>query len=545
MTEIGNENTGPESAGHEHAGNEHAGIEPLDGVSGGAPLDDTNWLPTVSWVPSEENTSASPAIPASPVPASPMPLSMPPFAAASLEGAVPPGRSVPPGGSAPSDGTMAIDGGGGSPPEPPQLGSHGYLPPPPPPPPPPGRGSRRVVTVAVVAALLAGGLGAGLGASFGSGSSSSPTTSPSTPTKVPVVPSPGASRQASSGPSESVAAIAKAAIPAIVDINTEVASGASQGQEEAAGTGMIITSSGEILTNNHVVEDATKITVSIQGDSNSYAASVIGVDPTKDVALLQVEGHAAPLPTITLGNSSTAAVGNSVVAIGNAQGLGQEPTTVTGIISALNRSISASDESPAAATEHLEGLIETDAPIQPGDSGGPLINGRGQVVGMDTAASTGDSGDTLGYAIPINEARSIVQSMEKGRTTDGIILGESPFLGIFETPDAAPSYQLPSGFAGFGLGATGGSGSTGASGASGTTATGVAISDVAIDGPAQSAGIVGGDTITKIGATATPTIAVLKKAIESDKPGQQVQVTYVDTTGTTHTVSVTLGGIPQ
>lgn len=471
-----------------------AGEAPAPGGAAGeapAPGDATAEIPPVY---------AGPAVPGEPFAATwepVMPLSMPPFAPVETSA-----------------------GGAGPPPAPPS----GWYPPfiAVPPPPPPPREVRRVVAVVAAAALIAGGLGAGLGMAFGASSGS--ISSNSGP--VPVVPTPGRSSQASSGPSESTAAIAKAVEPAIVDINTDIASESASGQEQAAGTGMLITSSGEILTNNHVVEDATKITVSLQGGSGTYAASVIGVNKLRDVALLQLQNHSGPLPTVTLGDSRTVAVGNPVVAMGNAQGLGGQPTTVTGIVSALGRSITASDSSPTARSELLHGLIETDAPIQPGDSGGPLINGRAQVIGMDTAASSSsDSGSTLGFAIPINSARAIVQDMEKGRAVGGIVLGESPFLGIFEQPGST---------------VFGGVGS-----ASGSGVAGVTISDVAIGGPAQAAGLVGGDTITKIGATATTTFAALQRAVSAEKAGNQVAVTYVDTTGATHTSTLTLSGIPQ
>jgi len=453
---------------------------------------------------------------------SPMPLSMPPM---THEVPVGPGATAPDqpaqdavAGDAPAPWYAGDDAGGGAPPPPSAGGWPGaggaYEPSAPRP-----AGRHRVVAVAAAAALLAGGVGAGLGVALGTGSSTT-----SAPSHVPVIPSPGRSTQAATGPSESTAAIAKAVTPAVVDINTNVASPASQGQSQAAGTGMIITSSGEVLTNNHVVENATKISVHIQGHSGSYAASVIGVDPTKDVALLQIEGYSGTLPTVSLGNSSTVAVGNAVVAIGNALGFGQQPTTVTGIVSALGRTITASDQSLTTTSETLHNLIETDAPIQPGDSGGPLVNAHGQVIGMDTAASSSSgSGTTLGFAIPINEARSIVQQIEKGDATGGVILGETAFLGIFEGTSSFGfgNFGTPSGVAG------------------------VAVSDVSIGGPAQAAGIAAGDTITAVGSTPTTSITALQQVISSHKPGDQITVTFVDTTGASHTATVTLAGLPK
>ncbi|MHB1598279.1 MAG: S1C family serine protease [Acidimicrobiales bacterium] len=452
-----------------------------------------------------------------------MPLSMPPFAPpAAASGGVGAG-AVPPGGESTTGATPP----GGAPPVAPWLPDEsGWYGPtgPVPPAATPARNGRKAFTVAAAAALLAGGLGAGLGIAFSGGTSGS-----STGANVPVIPTPTRSTVASSGPTESTGAIAKAVEPAIVDINTNVASPASQGQAQAAGTGMIITSSGEVLTNNHVVADATKITVSIQGHSGTYGATVIGVDPLKDVALLQIQGFSGALPTVRLGNSSTAAVGNPVVAMGNALGLGQQPTTVTGIVSALGRTITASDSSPTSVSETLHGLIETDAPIQPGDSGGPLLNGQGQVIGMDTAAASASgsgTGSTLGFAIPINEARAIVQQMERGKAGGGVVLGETAFLGVFDGTTSSVG-----GFGGFGF--------------SQPTVSGVPVSDVAIGSPAQAAGISGGDTITAVDSVATPTVASLQKAIESKKPGDQVTVTYVDTTGTSHTATVTLIGMPK
>ncbi len=484
--------------------------------------------------------------------ASPLPLSMPPMApvtdgsgqehaagAGSPPGEAPAAQDAPPAADAPphaaTPGNAAGDPGAAGAPPPPPPGGWGPGGPPgwtpggwaPGPYEHPARPAarRRVVAVAAAAALLAGGVGAGLGVSLGTGSSTS------APSDVPVIPSPGTSTQTAAGPSEPTAAIAKAVTPAVVDITSEVASPASQGQSQAEGTGMIITASGEVLTNNHVVENATKITVHVQGHAGSYPATVIGVNPTKDVALVQIEGFSGRLPTVVLGNSSAVAVGNPVVAIGNALGFGQQPTTVTGIVSALGRTITASDQSILSTSETLHNLIETDAPIQPGDSGGPLVDSHGQVIGMDTAAVS--SGPVLGFAIPVNEARAIVQQIEKHQAVGGNILGENAFLGIFE---GTSSFGNLGGFGNFG--GLGGSGSASA-------VSGVSVSDVAIGGPAQAAGIAAGDTITAVGSTPTPSIAALQKVISAHKPGDQVTVTFVDTTGTSHTATVTLAGIPK
>ena len=178
---------------------------------------------------------------------------------------------------------------------------------------------------------------------------------------------------------------------------------------------MIITSSGEVITNNHVIDGAKSISVTLDGSTKAYTATVIGTDPTDDVALLQIEGVSG-LPTVTFGNSSTIAVGDSVVAIGNALALGSSPTVTTGIISAENRTITAADNS--GNTETLRDLFQTDAAINPGNSGGPLVDSAGDVIGMNTAGagSNGTSSQNIGFSIPSNEIVSLLPSLQHGGT---------------------------------------------------------------------------------------------------------------------------------
>ncbi|MEW2504721.1 MULTISPECIES: trypsin-like peptidase domain-containing protein [unclassified Amycolatopsis] len=171
--------------------------------------------------------------------------------------------------------------------------------------------------------------------------------------------------------------------PGLVDVNTEL----GYQSAAAAGTGIVLTSDGEILTNNHVVEGATSIKVTDIGDGKTYTASVLGYDRSHDIAVIKLNG-ASGLKTATLGNSSAVAVGDAVVGIGNAGGAGGTPAVAAGKVTALNQSITASDES-ASSSEQLTGLIQVDADIQSGDSGGPLVNANGQVIGVDTAASQG------------------------------------------------------------------------------------------------------------------------------------------------------------
>ena len=172
---------------------------------------------------------------------------------------------------------------------------------------------------------------------------------------------------------------------------------------QAAGTGMVLTSSGEVLTNNHVIRGATAIKIVVPSTGRSYNAEVVGYDASDDVAVLQAS-DAANLKTISLGDSSSVDAGDSVQAIGNAGGTGRF-TAASGTVTALNRSITVGDDQ--GGSESLRGMIQTNAPIRPGDSGGPLFNSSGQVIGMDTAASTGNDiaqTATEGYAIPIDRA---------------------------------------------------------------------------------------------------------------------------------------------
>ena len=195
--------------------------------------------------------------------------------------------------------------------------------------------------------------------------------------------------------------------PAIVAITTKSTTYSFFGgpvTQEGEGTGMILTSNGYILTNNHVVPQGSQSLTVTLTDQKQYKANVVAADPTQDLALIKI--NASNLPTVKIGNSSNIIAGDSVIAIGNA--LGQFQNTVTsGIISATNRSITASDSSSATGSESLSGLFQTDAAINPGNSGGPLIDsGNGLVIGINTATSS--TGQNLGFAIPINLAKSFV-----------------------------------------------------------------------------------------------------------------------------------------
>ena len=237
---------------------------------------------------------------------------------------------------------------------------------------------------------------------------------------------------ATSKTSLSASQIASRVDPALVDVvSTDGYQGAT-----SAGTGIVLSSTGEVLTNNHVVNGATSIKVTDIGNGKTYTATVVGYDASHDVAVIQLQG-ASGLTTASLGNSSTVQTGDSVTALGNAEGKGGTPSVAPGTVTALNQSITASDEL-SSVSEQLTGLIETNAPIQPGDSGGSLVNSYGQVIGMDTAAGSSDQSQgqsstataTQAYAIPINEAVSIAQQIESGTTTADVHIGATAFLGL-------------------------------------------------------------------------------------------------------------------
>jgi S1-C subfamily serine protease len=286
----------------------------------------------------------------------------------------------------------------------------------------------------------------------------------------------------------------------VVDITTVI----DYGQAEAAGTGVVLTSNGEILTNNHVVNGATKVTVTVVSTGQSYAAKVIGTDATDDVAVLQLS-NASGLSTAKL-SSDSVSVGDAVTAVGNAGGTGGTPSAATGTVTALNQSITASDEG-GSDPEQLTGMIQVDADIQAGDSGGPLYDSNGEVVGIDTAASSGQSATTVGFAIPIEKATSIADRIESGEDSATIQQGTPAFLGVQLAQDASGA---------------------------------ATISGVVDGSPAADAGLQGGDTITAVGGTTVDSADALSAALAKQNPGDQVRVTWVDSTGTSHTATITL-----
>jgi S1-C subfamily serine protease len=303
---------------------------------------------------------------------------------------------------------------------------------------------------------------------------------------------------------------------------------------EAAGTGLILTSNGEIVTNNHVVDGATSITVTVASTGKSYIASVVGTDPTKDVAVLQLSGASGLTPAPT-DSSSKAAVADAVTAVGNANGTGSL-SQASGTITALDQSITASGDD-GSNPEALTGLIQTNADVVPGDSGGPLYDSAGDVIGIDTAASSGST-TVAGFAIPIATAVSIAHQIEAGTATAGITIGYPAFLGVEVQPDGAATgaAQAP---------ATGGVQGPATGGVQGpatgiTPPVGAVIAGALAGTPAETLGLAAGDTITAVNGTAITSSTQLSTVLGGHNPGDTVTIGWTDAAGVAHSASVTL-----
>jgi S1-C subfamily serine protease len=433
----------------------------------------------------------------------------------------------------------------------------------------------------------------------------------------------------SSNTTLTTAQIATKVDPGLVDVISTLGDQSAT----AEGTGIVLTSTGEVLTNNHVIDGATSVKVVDIGNGKTYTATVVGYDKTKDVAVLKLQ-NASGLQTAPLGDSSSVAVGQNVTALGNAEGKGGTPSVATGQVTALGQSITASDEG-SDNSEQLSGMIQSNVPIQPGDSGGSLVSSSGQVIGMDTAASSasdspssqadtpgasnGSSGDsgtgsgssgattaTQAFSIPINTAETIAQEIVAGDSSSTVHIGATGFLGIEVAPANSSSTGSSStggsgdggfgstggsdgsgfgstggssdggfgstggssdgGFGGFGgssdggfgstggsdgsgFGSTGGSsdggfGSTGGSDGSGTATSGATVEGTLSGSPAATAGLAAGDVITSVAGQTVTSPTQISSILSSDHPGDKVNVTWTDTSGASHTASITLAAGP-
>jgi putative serine protease PepD len=240
-----------------------------------------------------------------------------------------------------------------------------------------------------------------------------------------------------------VTQIVQSVSPSIVAVT---ATNGNQAQE--AGTGMIITSTGQVLTSNHVIDGATVITVALHGSTTQLPATLVGADPDRDVALLQLTNQSG-LPAVTFADSSHVQVGDAVVAVGNALAPGGSPSVTSGVVSALNRQITAGD-SAGSATQTLTGLLQTDAAVNPGDSGGALVNSSGEVIGMNTAiagSTGGTSAGSIGFALPSNQLESLVSGLRSGGDGSQANRG-APAPGSSAGTDPYGGYQSPGGYDG-------------------------------------------------------------------------------------------------
>ena len=328
-------------------------------------------------------------------------------------------------------------------------------------------------------ALLAGSAGGVVGAQLDS-DGATPATSPGVPDGTPL------SRPSSTvgGPGLDLSSILAKVEPAVVAIRT------STGE----GTGVVISSNGEVLTNAHVVAGSTTVRVTVGDEVTARTADVVGSDAARDLAVLKIR-DATGLPTAELDQSAGLQVGDDVVAIGNALGLQGTPTVTRGIVSALDRTL-----------DDLTGLIQTDAAINPGNSGGPLVNAQGEVVGINTAIATGRNGvaQNIGFAISVERAAATIERLRSGGSA-----GPGALLGVSTTDPTDGS-------------------------------RGAAVARVEAGGPAAVAGLRAGDLIVSVDGQPVDGSGSLTGRIRDLKPGATVEIRYVRD-GRTATTTATLG----
>lgn len=307
-------------------------------------------------------------------------------------------------------------------------------------------------------------------------------------------------------PADPLAAVSQVA-PEIVDINTKMAYQSATG----AGTGIVLDPNGVVLTNNHVIAGATDLTAQSIGNNQTYQAQVLGYDRSHDIAVLQLIG-AGGLPVANLGDSAQVQVGDPIVALGNAGGVGGTPSAVSGSVVALNQTVSASD-SLTGSQETLNSLIQVDAAIRPGDSGGPLVNTDNQVIGMTTAASANYKlGRGEGFAIPINEAVGIANQIRGGAASPTVHIGPTGFLGVGVS-------DAPNG-------------------------SGALVQRVLPGAPAAQAGLAQGDRIVSVDNNPVNSATALTNLLDQHHPGDNVALGVLDSAGGQRTANVTLAPGP-
>jgi len=301
--------------------------------------------------------------------------------------------------------------------------------------------------------------------------------------------------------------------PGVVTVTTKL--GYQQGA--AAGTGIVLSSNGTVLTNNHVIRGATTVNVVVPSTHRSYRATVVGYSVTSDVAVLELTG-ASGLATATIGDSSKLRIGQAVTAVGNAGGTGTL-RSAAGTITGLHRSIVASDG--LGLSERLTGLIETDAALEPGDSGGPLVDSSSDVIGLDTAASSTfvfAAANSQGYAIPIARARSLAQQIVAGRSSAIVHVGPTAFLGV----QIRAASRLD------------------------RVGAGAVVAAVVPSSAADRAGLQAGDVITRFAGHPIASYTELGRYTLGTKPGARVTIVWTDSGGSSRSATVALAaGPPQ
>lgn len=300
-----------------------------------------------------------------------------------------------------------------------------------------------------------------------------------------------------------LAAVAAQVEPSVARVNTRI----DYQNVLGTGTGIVLAPGDQVLTNFHVVQGADRITAAVGG--RSFAAQLVGYDRKRDIAVLQLL-DAGGLPTAPLGDSSQLAVGAPVVALGNARGSDNPLTQEAGTVSAFGRTVSAEDEL-TGGTEEATGLIEFAAPVRAGDSGGPVVNAAGEVVGVTTAASLnyrmGPAGK--GFAIPINDALGVVGQIRSGSRSDTVHIGPPVLLGIGVRSAARDT-------------------------------SGVLIQEVLRGGPAEQAGLLDGDVLTTLSGTPLNSATTLTSVLDQHYPGDVLDVTWIDRGGVGRSGKVTL-----
>jgi putative serine protease PepD len=357
-----------------------------------------------------------------------------------------------------------------------------------------GRGRKVARTIGIGALVVVLALGAGFGGAWLQGLGDDDGTIPDGTSALDV---PASDNQAPTGDVETVAS---QVMPSVVQINVR------SGSDGGSGSGVILSSDGEILTNNHVIEAAAQsgtITVAFSDGTNAEA-TIVGRDAVTDLAVIKADGVSGLKPA-TLGSSADLRVGQDVIAIGSPFGL--ESTVTTGIVSALNRPVESSDGSGQNAT--VFPAVQTDAAINPGNSGGPLIDMAGNVIGINSAIRTNSSASGsigLGFAIPIDLARNVAQQLVEGKTV------EHARIGVTVTP-ATEDDEL--------------------------TGIGAEIREVQSGGAGERAGLQAGDIITALNGNPVASSSALVASVRGHQPGDTVEITYLRN-GESQTTEVTL-----